>query len=296
MPDLMDMFEDLERNTTPKSKDNIIRAPFGYPGGKSRSVYNIVERLPYSNTYVEPFGGSAAVLLARHGSPLEIFNDRYAGVVAFYRCMRDPVKADALVKWLDMTVHSREDFVWCHETWENCSDDVERAARWFYMTKYSFASKGRNFGRSLTGRGNLSGKVRAALPLFPIIHDRMAGVQIENQDWYDCITDYDASDAVFYLDPPYIDAYRGTYKYEMTNDDHRRLLNLVFTSQGFFAISGYPNPLYENQDWDNRFEWEVFVSMRSEAFTEGNSKAHLESADKGNRGHAKEVLWIREAT
>ncbi len=293
--ELMSMFEDLDRHTVKKSKDNIIRAPFGYPGGKSRSVYKIIDKLPYRNTYIEVFGGSGAVLLGRHKSDLEVFNDRYAGVVAFYRCMRNPEKLDAMIKWIDTTVHSREDFVWCKDTWENCHDDVERACRWFYMVKYSFASKGTNFGRSTSGRGNLAGKVRNALPLFPGIHERLKNVQIENQDWYDCISDYDSNDAVFYLDPPYIDAYRGTYKHEMSQDQHRSLLELVFSCKGFFAISGYSNPLYENQDWDHRHEWDVYVSIKSEAYTDTNFKSQLESADKNNRGKAKEILWVREA-
>lgn len=289
----MSLFDDLDRHSDKKNKDNIVRAPFGYPGGKSRSVEKILEHLPYMDTYVEPFGGSAAVLLARHPSKLEVFNDRYGGVVAFYRCVRDPNKYQKMCEWLNNTVHAREDFVWCKETWKNCHDDVERAARWYYMMQYSFGGLGRNWGRSTGAKSNLAGKVRAKLPLFQKVHERFRRVQVENQDWSDALRDYDSPKTVFYLDPPYVDAYRGTYKHEMSLDDHRRLLSNIFDLKGFVALSGYSNPLYDSGDWDDKHEWDAFVSIKSIAYAGNSSKAHLKGLEK--REHSKEVLWIKEA-
>jgi site-specific DNA-adenine methylase len=118
-------------------------------------------------------------------------------------------------------------------------------------------------------------------------------VQIENQDWYDCIKDYDQPEAVFYCDPPYVDVYKGTFKHEMTTDDHRHFLETVFRCQGFVAVSGYSNPLYDNNPWDNVYSWESFVSMSPRAFTDSNSKRNIKDTDK--RTHAKEILWIKES-
>jgi len=293
MVDLMSMFEDLDRQVAPESRDTIVRAVFGYPGGKSKSIHQILPHLPYASKYVEPFGGSAAVLLARHKSDLEVFNDRYAGVVAFYRCMRDVAKLERFIDWVENTVHSREDFVTCKATWENAEDDVERAARWYYMTMYSFATLGRNFGRSTSGRGGLAGKIRNKVKLFPLIHERFKNIQVENQDWLDCISDYDCPETVFYLDPPYIDADSGIYTNKLSKDDHRHLLETVFHSKGFFAVSGYPNPLYDSQDWDSVHTWDVNISMKSLAYTESNGKEYLKGVEE--RGMNTECLWIKEA-
>ena len=290
---LLDAFDDLDRNSGEKTRDVIVRAPFPYPGGKSKSVENIIAHLPYRSRYIEPFGGSAAVLLARHPSPLEVFNDRYAGVVAFYRCIRHPEKFQKLCDWLELTIHSREDFVWCKETWKDVTDDVERAARWYYMTAYSFGSLGRNFGRSTSGRGGLAGKIRNKLKEFAGLHDRFKKVQVENQDWYDCINDYDNHDTVFYMDPPYVDTDSGIYKDKMNHDDHRRFLNTVFSLKGFVAVSGYPNPLYDNQNWDDAYQWGAFVSIKSAAYDDANRKKHLEGIEE--RGFNTECLWIKEA-
>ena len=287
---LAEMFADLDRQTAPKSKDECHRAPINYPGGKSRSVKYIIEHLPYRKLYIEPFGGSAAVLLARHPSQLEVYNDRYGGIVAFYRCIRDKNKMEALCSRLELTIYSREEWVWCKEHWD-CEDDVERAARWYYMIQYSFGGLCRNFGRALKATGGMGGKIRNAIKHFNDLHARFKEVQIENQDWYQILHDYDSHDAVFYVDPPYMDSDSGIYKFKMTIDDHKELLKMIFTMKGFVAVSGYSNPLYESQKWSSRFEWESFVSLQSIG-GEGNSKEHLSTQEQ--RGHAREILWIKE--
>jgi len=284
------LFDDLDlaAGHSKKSDARIIRAPFGYPGGKSRSIGNILPHLPYRTKYIEPFGGSAAVLLARKPSKLEVYNDRYGGVVAFYRCLRDPVMYQKLVEWLDLTVHAREAFDFCKE-W-NIDDPIERAGRWYYITQSSFGSLGRNWGRQTT-RSSMAGKIRNKLKIFPKIHERFHNVQVENQDWEDCMRDYDSKDAVIYCDPPYVDVHRGTYKNEMTIQRHREFIKRVFQCKGFVAVSGYSTPLYEENKWDDRLEWKAFVSIQSVVNTEANNKAGFD--DK--RGHATEVLWIKKA-
>lgn len=286
----MGIFDELDQLTEP---EKILRPPFAYPGGKSRLVQAILPKLPYRHGYIEPFGGSGIILLNRRPSKLEVFNDRYSGVVAFYRCLRDEDKLWKLCDKIEHTIHSREDFIWCKKTWyEDTISDVERAFRWYYMITYSFSSLGRNYGRSIKG-GSGIGKLRNKIRLLPIIHERLKQVQIENQDWRECIRDYDSSKNVFYVDPPYIDANTGIYPEKMTRNDHRDLLDIIFNSKGFFAVSGYSNPLYENKDWDDRFEWKSFVSIQSNVWTEGNKKLHLKGIEKND--FAKEILWIKEA-
>ena len=292
MVDLFKEFEELE-DSSAKSKDVIIKAPFGYPGGKSRSIINILPHLPYSDKYVSVFGGSGCDILARRPVKLEVFNDRYAGVTDFYRCLRDPRLFDRLCQWLELTLHSRQEFVECRASWENVEDPVERAGRWYYMTVYSFGSLGRNFGRALSVRGLIGNKIRKHLQRFDAIHQRFRNVQVESQDWSDCLVDYDSDTTVFYCDPPYIDASSGIYREMMSVNDHRHFLELIARCKGYVAVSGYHNPLYDNQPyWHNWFEWSSFVSIESMAFTEGNKKADLK--DQAQRGHAREVLWIKD--
>lgn len=292
MADLLSMFDSLESSTKPelKNREAILRAPFAYPGSKMRSVKKILPELPLYKRYVEPFGGSGVVLLNRPKSELEVLNDRYMGVVAFYRCLRDKDKLEKLIFLIENTVTSREDFVSFKATWDkDWLDDVERAYRWFYIITYSFGSLCRNFGRETNAKSS-AGKMQNKIPHLREIQARLRNVYIENLDWETCIRDFDSPDTVFYIDPPYLESSPGVYKGELSYDDHTRLLDIVFESQGFCAVSSYQNQLYDSKPWDKVIDWEVFVSIKSMA-SNGN-KSDLK--DLTDRDHRTERLYIKE--
>lgn len=289
MLDLLDGMESLEEEEETREHD-ICKAPFNYPGAKGRALQNILPRLPITDTYIEPFGGSAAVLLAKRPSKLEVYNDRFGGVVDFYRCVKDAKLLERLMEWLDLTVHSRELFVECKNHWPEKDDIVVRAGMWFYSSIYSFGSIGRNFGRSVKPGAILSGRIQDKLELFPAVHKRLKTVLIENQDWPAIFRDFDSHDAVFYVDPPYIDAYKGTYRHEMTKSEHVRLIDTIMDCEGFVALSAYPNELYDSYKWDNFVTWEQYVSITGQAVTETNCQTRVH-----DRTCVIEALYIKEA-
>lgn len=47
-------------------------APFAWYGGKSRLAPAIVSLLPHHDSYIEPFGGAAAVLVLKPRATLEV--------------------------------------------------------------------------------------------------------------------------------------------------------------------------------------------------------------------------------
>jgi len=285
--DLLNLFNELDE--TPKKRSEYLKAPFGYIGGKSKSLPKILPHLPYRNAYVEPFGGSGAILLARSPSKLEVFNDRYSGVTDFYRCLKLDWKR--LIERLTPMLHSREEFYWSRETWENCEDRVERAARWYYMQQMSFANKGCVYARGTNPKGKTTFGTRFQNHIkdFHNIHNRIINVQIENLDWSDCIRTFDHHDAVFYLDPPYLIAHGGTYKHDMPLTDHQELISTIKTMKSFVALSGYDNDLYNSVNWDNKIQWEALVSVDPIG-----AEGHGRSVD-GTRFKTLETLWIKEA-
>lgn len=267
-----------------------VRAPLNYPGNKTKSLPYILPILPYHGAYIEVFGGSAAVLFARNPEPLETYNDRFGGICCFYRVIRD--RCEQLIERLELTVHSREEFEWCQATWMSCQNEVERAARWYYSRYYSFGGKGNGFGRNIKPQTPYAGKLINRLVKFPQISERLRKVQIENLDWRDIFNDYDQPEAVFYLDPPYCDVKNPSYNTTMTLEDHKQMLDRIFTLKGFVALSGFPNPLYDHSrySWTNRITWERRDLMNALAFTEENNR------QKASRGLVTEALWIKEET
>lgn len=265
-------------------RDSYARALFPWPGGKSKNMENIIPNLPYRNTYIEPFGGSGAILLSRNPSNLEVFNDRYAGVTCFYRVIRDRQKMDALVERLNLVLHSREEFVWSRDTWKNCEDEVERAARWWYMVTCSFSAIGKNFGRAKQGKSQFGSKLRNNIRHFAEVHERLERVQIENMDWKDLIYDYNYPDVVWYLDPPYYKTQEQQYECEFTEQDHNDLMSIIPKIKGFVALSGYQNPLYDSINWDRKLQWKQFVTTTPLDDQELNYQ---------QRGYQLETLWIK---
>ena len=78
-----------------------LRAPFPWFGGKSRAAHLVWEALGNVANYVEPFCGSAAVLLARpHAPRVETINDADGMVANFWRAVKAaPAEVAHHVDW-----------------------------------------------------------------------------------------------------------------------------------------------------------------------------------------------------
>ena len=76
----------------------------------------------------------------------------------------------------------------------------------------------------------------------PEITERLLRVQIENRPATDAIQIYDDEKTLFYCDPPYVHAARGddkAYRFELTNDEHTQLAEILGKCKGMVAVSGY---------------------------------------------------------
>ncbi|XQQ06064.1 MAG: DNA adenine methylase [Leptolyngbya sp. IPPAS B-1204] len=87
------------------------------------------------------------------------------------------------------------------------------------------------------------------------IVQRLLRVQIENTPAIEVIRRYDSEETLFYCDPPYPHDSRGdanAYGYEMTDDEHRQLAEVLKNVKGKVALSGYHCDLLDQlyHDWD----------------------------------------------
>lgn len=233
---------------------------FGWYGGKYSHLDWLLPLLPNAHHYVEPFAGSAAVLLNRAPSPVETYNDIDGEVVNFFRVLR--TQKEELIEAIGLTPFSREEF---HEAVHSNggTSDLERARRFFVRARQArtglaqTASIGRWANCKNTSRGGMSGVVSrwlGGIDDLPEIAFRLLRVQIENRPALDTILLYDGAGTLFYCDPPYPHSSRGdgkAYGYEMSDEDHRRLAATLHGCKGMAAVSGYPCDLMQELygDW-----------------------------------------------
>ncbi len=286
---LLHLFDDTHEEKT--DRQSIIRAPFGIPGTKTRSIEHLKLHLPYRNKWVDCFCGSGVVTFNRRPSPvLEVMNDRYGGITDFYKCLRDADKWQAVQDYLENTLHSRQEFYEARDLWCSETDPVIRAAKWYYMVRTSVIGKKVSFARQTNSKAQFP--VAAALPGFFGIHQRLKNVIVENLDFETCLKDFDSDDCVHYLDPPYLNTDGGVYEHKWTKDDQERLVRAVSRCKGFVALSGYANEINDSQTfWDERITWKVKANAEVKAFTAENYRIGRENVQEVD--DVEECLWIR---
>lgn len=284
---MSDAFLAMLNSFDTEKREGFVRPPINYMGSKFDSLNRLLPLLPVKNTWVDVFGGSGVVTLNRPPSRLDVYNDRWGGLTAIYKCVADTNKLDELITRLSLAPHSREFFIWCKETVDNPDDDVTRAFKAYYLIQMSFAGRAEYFGRVVKGTSNIHKKLSKSLKGFYTIHDRFKQVQIENLDWKVCVKDFDGYDTVHYMDPPYFGS--SVYRFSI---DHHDLCQTIFGLKGFVALSGYDNPIYNSYQWDHVYHWPVSTDVATMATTEG---ATMENATVLNRNAREEFLWIKEA-
>jgi len=242
-----------------------LRSPIVWFGGKGKKVSTLLPLIPPHKTYVEVFGGGASLLFAKKPSEVEVYNDIDSGLVNLFRVLRDEEKFEKFYRRVSLTPYSCEEFYYCKETWQSCEDDIERAYRFYIVCRQSFGANNYSWGYSIsTTAGEMSTltyRWLKAINNLPEIHKRLMQVQIEHNDFRKIIETYDTPDTFFYLDPPYLAETRrgGGYEYEMSNEDHEDLVNLLLDIKGKALLSGYTNHIYkklEDSGW-NREDYDV---------------------------------------
>ena len=222
---------------------------FGWYGGKYSHLDWLLPLLPDAHHYCEPFGGSAAVLLNRAPSPVETYNDLDGEVANFFRVLR--TEKERLLEAIGLTPFSREEFALAVAAPEQPLTDLERARRFFVRARQArtglaqTASLGRWANCKNTSRSGMSGVVSrwlGSIESLPEVAARLLRVQIENRPAIGIIKLYDSEQTLFYCDPPYPHASRGdskAYGYEMTDEAHRDLADVLHSCRGNVAISSY---------------------------------------------------------
>ena len=212
--------------------------PAAWIGGKrhlARRICAALAATPHT-AYCEPFIGMGGVFLRRRVRPsVEVINDISGEVVTLFRVLqRFP---DVLLRELRWRPAMRAEFDRLKETSDRDLLDIERAARFLYLQTLAFGGKvaGQNFGTDAQQPHNFD--IRRIERRIARLHDRLAGVVIENLDWLDFIARYDRPGTLFYLDPPYWGS-EGDYGAGLfVQGDFQRMAYRLKAAQGMFLLS-----------------------------------------------------------
>ena len=203
-------------------------------GGKKNLRDEVLARFPpYYERYIEVFGGAGWVLFHKPpGMDFEVYNDFNGNLSNLYRCVRD--KPNKLKYKLRYVLNSREDFDLTSSLHKRGIlprlYDVDRAAKFYQLIRYSYAS-------GLDSFGSQPHSMWSDFPMIDLAARRLQKVVIENKDFEKLIKQYDRPVSFFYCDPPYF-ATENYYKdVGFTAKDHIRLRDTLLEIKGKFLVS-----------------------------------------------------------
>lgn len=235
---------------------------FNYFGSKNSPAVArwIVSNLPEHDRYLEPFGGSAAILLNKAQCKEEIYSDIYHPAAFFMACLQsEPENLFDQIEWCLEEISDRSLFARLPEIKER---SYFEAAKFYLYCHFSWCGGGTSWGTGFSSD--------AADP--PIGHlfetsDRLQSVIIKKQDAFEAIAQFPKDDrSLIYVDPPYDpksrkskdkrhksnSAPRRQYAHELTVEQHIELAKLL--SDRSAVISGYESDLYNElySGWEKR--------------------------------------------
>lgn len=231
-----------------------MKPPIAYYGAKVTIAERIVALLPDHEHYVEPYGGSLAVLLAKRPSRMETVNDLDAQLMTFWRVLRD--RPADLERVSALTPHARAEHAAAYEPVHDDHPDrqLEVARRVWVLLSQGRAGTMRKTGwrfyidpagSSTSMPGYLDGYVNR----MAAAAERLARVSLECRPALEVIDAYGAQpDVLLYVDPPYLGSTRArNYRHEMGAEaDHRALAAHLEACRATVVLSGYHSPLYDD--------------------------------------------------
>jgi len=228
-----------------------MNSPLAYIGGKSKLSETIIKMMPEHKAYCEVFAGAAWVFFRKKPSKYETINDLDSDLIVFYRVLQNHL--EEFLKQFKWILSSREWFEdWKRQQKAGGLTDIQRAARYYYLQRHSFAGRvrSRTFGPGPMRRPRIN-LLRIEEELSEV-YLRLATVTIENLPWQDFTRRYDRADTFFYIDPPYYKA--PYYEHNLELKDYREMAETLAGLKAKFILSINDHPKMRDMFKDFRIE------------------------------------------
>lgn len=245
-----------------------MKALIKYPGSKWGIAQWIIDFFPRHHSYLEPFFGSGAVLFRKPRSHIETINDLDGNVANLFEWVKkDP---ERLAKEIYYTPYARQIY---EEAFNRIPQDSLYQAVNFCI-RLNMGHGYRTNGEKVGWKNDIQGRERAyaakdwaEMPERILqAAERLRGVQIESKPAVELIQRFNYPNVLIYADPPYMMCTRHgkQYREEMTDEDHKNLLEVLRDHKGAAIISGYESELYTDmlQGW-HREETFCYTQVQS---------------------------------
>ena len=264
-------------------------SPFRYAGGKFYARKLILQHIPESEVYCEPFAGGASIFFAKSPSERSILNDLDKDVINTFIQIRDNV--DGLIELLDGIPATKE----LHGYYKNeylPSNDLERAFRWFYLNRTSYSGIMKKENCYFGYNDKYSMRPENWPRHLRTVSDRLQGVELVSKDFAEVIDELPDGSFLF-VDPPYYNAdQKKFYSCNFELKDHIRLKECLERNKDrvrfliTYDNSSEVRELYEWCDVLEDHEWQYTISRTDD---QKNGKK-LEQGHTGSRNKGKEVF------
>lgn len=243
------------------------KSPLKYHGGKSYLARKIIDLLPkrdetFTHFHESCFGGGAVTFALDPEGLSETVNDLDGELINFWRVLAHSDLFMGFYNTICMTPFSDSVFdSSLLSVRDNEYHKYMKACCFFIRNRQSRQGLGKDYAtptrRTRKGMNENVSAWLSAINGLPEVHERLQRIEIRNMNVFEFIKKYDHKKAVFYIDPPYLHSTRSTgggeYQFEMTFEDHGRLLAVLGSVEGRFLLSGYPSDVYDEAS--DAFGW-----------------------------------------
>lgn len=240
-------------------------APLRYFGGKWSLAKWIVPILwkyfPDHRYYIEPFGGGFGIGFQKRQVECQVYNEINPDPLFFFKTLQtnygELIAAISNLNW------NEEEY----SKPPTGKSEIDEAARIYLKARTGFVGAGGRWECGVS-KDRINDRNHYCLQSLLSASLMLQSVQISSKPALKCIKEWNHSDALIYLDPPYLHSARGSkdsrsvnpvsaiprrqYKFEMSEAEHIELIKHVQSMCSGVMLSGYDSPLYDSlcDGWD----------------------------------------------
>lgn len=199
---------------------------FSHNGSKRRVLHKILPLIPKHKIYVEPFIGSASVLLGKPPSELEVINDLDKQLMKAYKLLKQATPA--IINYMpDKSIESIQALVDKKTKNKNILLLQE-----LYKRTATFQNQ---YNTKIYKTNMQEDKLKNILQYT----HRLKDVQLYSTDYKNLIHHFDSPETFFFLDPPYENS-KGLYKNHLF--DFEQLSEILKSIKGKFLLTLNDSP------------------------------------------------------